>query len=223
MLIAAFFVKAKNWKGFPGGCRTPAMQETRSSPWVRKIPWRRKWQSIPVFLPGKSQRQRSLVGYSPWPCKRVGHNFAIKQLETTLMTIYRWTGKQNMVHPCNGILLNKKKRKEMNLINEHFEKKTSKTSYWMKWHRQKKVCTVYDFIHTKNSRASLVVQWLRIRLPMQETWVPSLVWEDSTCCGATKPVCCNYWACSLEPRSRNKWALVPQLVKSSCPTACAPQ
>ena len=30
-------------------------------PWVRKIPWRRKWQLTPVFLPGKSHGQRSLV------------------------------------------------------------------------------------------------------------------------------------------------------------------
>ena len=37
-----------------------------SVPWVGKIPWRRKWQPIPVFLPGKSQGQRDLVGYSPW-------------------------------------------------------------------------------------------------------------------------------------------------------------
>ena len=34
-------------------------------PWVGKIPWRRKWQPIPVFLPGKSCGQRSLLGYSP--------------------------------------------------------------------------------------------------------------------------------------------------------------
>ena len=34
-------------------------------PCVRKIPWRRKWQPTPVFLPGKSYGQRSLVGYSP--------------------------------------------------------------------------------------------------------------------------------------------------------------
>ena len=33
-------------------------------PWIGKIPWRRKWQSVPVFLPGESQGQRSLVGYS---------------------------------------------------------------------------------------------------------------------------------------------------------------
>ena len=37
--------------------------------WVRKIPWRRKQQSNPVFLPGKFQGHRSLVGYSPWGCK----------------------------------------------------------------------------------------------------------------------------------------------------------
>ena len=35
------------------------------SPWVGKIPWRRKWQPIPVFLAGKSHGQRSLVGYTP--------------------------------------------------------------------------------------------------------------------------------------------------------------
>ena len=35
------------------------------SPLVGKIPWRRKWQPTPVFLPGKSHGQRSLVGYSP--------------------------------------------------------------------------------------------------------------------------------------------------------------
>ena len=37
----------------------------RFDPWVRKIPWRRKQQPTPLFLPGKSQGQRSLVGYSP--------------------------------------------------------------------------------------------------------------------------------------------------------------
>ena len=39
------------------------------NPWVRKIPWRKEWQPIPVFLPGKFQGQRNLVGYSPWVCK----------------------------------------------------------------------------------------------------------------------------------------------------------
>ena len=61
--------------------------------------------------------------------------------------------------------------------------------------------------------ASLVVQWLRIHLPMQGTRVRVLVWEDPTCRGVTKPVCPNYWACALEPASHNYWAHVPQLLK----------
>ena len=36
------------------------------NPWVGKIPWRRAWQSIPVFLPGKSFGQSILMGYSLW-------------------------------------------------------------------------------------------------------------------------------------------------------------
>ena len=51
----------------------------RFNPWVRKIPCRRKWECTPVFLPGKSQGQRSLVGYSPWGHNRVGHNLATEQ------------------------------------------------------------------------------------------------------------------------------------------------
>ena len=39
------------------------------NPWVGKIPWRRKWQPTPVFLPEKSYGERSLAGYSPWGCE----------------------------------------------------------------------------------------------------------------------------------------------------------
>ena len=61
-------------------------------------------------------------------------------------------------------------------------------------------------------RASLVVQWLRIRLPVQGTRVRALVREDPTCRGAAKPVCHNYWTfepqllkpARLEPMLRNK-------------------
>ena len=42
------------------------------TPWVRKIPWSRKWQCTPVFLPGNFCGQRSLVDCSPWG-HRVGH------------------------------------------------------------------------------------------------------------------------------------------------------
>ena len=46
----------------------PAMQEI----WVQSLGQEdplEKWQPTPVFLPGKSHGQRSLVGYSPWGCK----------------------------------------------------------------------------------------------------------------------------------------------------------
>ena len=69
-------------------------------------------------------------------------------------------------------------------------------------------------------RASLVAQWLRIHLPMQGTRVRALVREDPTCRGATKPVRCNYWACTLQPASHNYWAHVPQLLK---PTRLEPR
>ena len=38
----------------------------RFSPWVRTVPWSRKWQPTPISLPGKFHGQRSLVGYCPW-------------------------------------------------------------------------------------------------------------------------------------------------------------
>ena len=52
--------------------------DSRFNPWVRKIPWRRKWQPTTVFLPGKAHGQRSLVCYSPWG-HRVENNFVTKQ------------------------------------------------------------------------------------------------------------------------------------------------
>ena len=64
--------------GFPGGTveNLPASAgdscDLGSDPWVRKIPWRRKWQPTPVFLPRNSHGQRSLVGYSPLDGRRVG-------------------------------------------------------------------------------------------------------------------------------------------------------
>ena len=45
------------------------MQETRVDPWVGKIPWRRKWQPTPIFLPGEFHGQKSLSGYCPWSLK----------------------------------------------------------------------------------------------------------------------------------------------------------
>ena len=59
-------------KGFPGGsvAKNPSDYSGDTgdvfSPWVGKIPWRRKWQPTAVFLPGESHGQRNLAGYGPW-------------------------------------------------------------------------------------------------------------------------------------------------------------
>ena len=50
-----------SWERIRVQCRRPELDS-----WVRKIPWRRKWQLTPIFLPGKAHRQSSPAGYSPW-------------------------------------------------------------------------------------------------------------------------------------------------------------
>ena len=45
--------------------------QSKISSFVKNLPYSRKWQPTPVFLPGKFHGQRSLVGYSPWSCKEL--------------------------------------------------------------------------------------------------------------------------------------------------------
>ena len=62
-------------------------------PWVGKMPWRRKWQLTPVFLPGKFHGQRSLVGNSPWGHKesdmteRMSTNTQTKEAKKKIMNL----------------------------------------------------------------------------------------------------------------------------------------
>ena len=51
--------------------RLSTMWETQVRSLGQEGPWRRKWQSTPVLLPGKSHGQRSLVDYSPWSRKEL--------------------------------------------------------------------------------------------------------------------------------------------------------
>ena len=67
--------------------------QVKFNPWVRKIPWSRKWQPSPVFLPGKFHRQRSLAGYSPW-----GH-------KESDMTEHTLTHTHNMCRQTNFLFL----------------------------------------------------------------------------------------------------------------------
>ena len=49
--------------------------DSRFNPWVRKIPWRRKWKLTPVSLPRKFHGQRILVGCSPWGHKNITRSY----------------------------------------------------------------------------------------------------------------------------------------------------
>ena len=76
------FSRQEHWSGLPfpspGGtsgkeppCQCRRWKRLGFNPWVGKIPWRRAWQPIAVFLPGEGHGQRSLTGYTPWSCKEL--------------------------------------------------------------------------------------------------------------------------------------------------------
>ena len=55
--------------GKESACHCKRHRRWEFDPRVEKIPWGRKWQPTPLFLPRESHGQRSLVGYSLWGCK----------------------------------------------------------------------------------------------------------------------------------------------------------
>ena len=66
------YVGLPRWlSGKESACQCRRHKRHGFDPWVRKIPWSRKWQPTPVFLPGKVHGPRSLVGYSSWDCREV--------------------------------------------------------------------------------------------------------------------------------------------------------
>ena len=80
--------------GFPGG--SAGKESTCNAGGMGSIPgqedpWRRKWQSTPVFLPGKSHGQRSLAGYSPWGRKESDKterlHFTLKKSKVRIPTL----------------------------------------------------------------------------------------------------------------------------------------
>ena len=59
----------------------------------RDLPWRRKWQSTPALLPGKSHGRRSLIGYSPW-----GH----KESDMTERLHFHFNHEEASLVACNA-------------------------------------------------------------------------------------------------------------------------
>ena len=71
--MKAIFLGLPKWlRGKESACQCRRCRKLMFNLWVRKTPWRRKWQPIPIFLPGESHEQRSLVGYSPWGNSQIG-------------------------------------------------------------------------------------------------------------------------------------------------------
>ena len=96
---------------FPGGasgkesaCHCRRHKRRQFNHWVRKIPWRRKWQPTPAFLPGESLGLRSLLGYSPWGHKRVRHDLAAKQQKYIVLFLFSLTLKVSFCHSFLHVL-----------------------------------------------------------------------------------------------------------------------
>ena len=77
-LILVFWEPPYCFPGFPGSTVVKNLLANAGDaryagliPRLGRFPWSRKWQPIPIFLPGKSHGRRSLVGYSPRGCKEL--------------------------------------------------------------------------------------------------------------------------------------------------------
>ena len=63
-------------------CRRPGF-----NPWVKKIPWRNKWQPTPVLSPGESWTEEP-GGLQSTGSERVGHDRATKQQQPHLSVLF---------------------------------------------------------------------------------------------------------------------------------------
>ena len=93
---------------------------------------------------------------------------------------------------CRGLSLIASRGTKILQAVQHVKKKKKKKALSREW-KVKGQATDWEDIFAKDiSGASLVAQWLGIRLPMQGTWVQALVREDPTCRGAAGPMCHYY-------------------------------
>ena len=61
-------------------CQCRRRRKCGFHPWVRKIPWNRKWQPSPVFLPGESHGQKELGGLQSMGSQRVGQGLVVETI-----------------------------------------------------------------------------------------------------------------------------------------------
>ena len=112
--MTCFFASLLSVLGFPvvqttgrkeSSCQCRSCRRHGFNLCVEKIPWKRKWQPTPVFLPGKPHGQRSLVGYSPWDHKElakteplISHTSTLKS-ERSLTSLFLLCN--NCAEPCS--------------------------------------------------------------------------------------------------------------------------
>ena len=94
-MYLSFYIWAPCWlSGKESACQ---YRRCGFDPWFRKIPWRRKWQTTPVFLLGKFNRQRRLAGYIVHGIARVQHDLATKPSPTTIR-YSEWENERDDTH-----------------------------------------------------------------------------------------------------------------------------
>ena len=126
--------------------RLPKTWETGFDPWVGKIPWRRKWQPTPVFLPGKSHGWRSLVGYSPWGHKESGTTKWLHFLFALCMGYQDWPLCTHIV--CTLYCLHTSFKKLWKVCL-HFAKQLLNLKDWSLWN----LCGLYPPVYAPSLSA----------------------------------------------------------------------
>ena len=118
----------------------PAMQETRVDPLVGKIPWRRQWQSSPIFLPGEFHGQRNLAGYSP-----KGHKESVR---TQWLTFSLSLSLCNLTNKSHISVFAPKRGFIIQLTHKYLRKFRS----------------VHTFVQTQRTDTSLGTMWSKLKI-----------------------------------------------------------
>ena len=122
------------------------------------IPWRRKWQPTPVFLPGEFHKQRSLVGYSLWGCK---------ESDTTKQLIHTHT--HTHTHTLHRYIIYTRD-------NRRLWKLVSSTDNWITQYSLPSY-EQHTLLTTSTLFLTLFCSWCRYRL----TCIPTSSWTPCSC------------------------------------------
>ena len=88
-------------RGKESACKCRRCKRWCFHPWVGKIPWRRKWQPTPVFMPGKSHGERDPTetgGLQPMASQRVGYDWAQQQWKAHCVVICGCFSRSDIIH-----------------------------------------------------------------------------------------------------------------------------